>query len=195
MMRPGEPPTRESAENLFQNLFFNDERYDLSEVGRMKFNRRLGRDTIEGEGILSTEDIVDVMKVLIDIRNGNGNVDDIDHLGNRRIRSVGEMAENVSYRYRACRACGARSSRPGRVRRPDAAGHHQCQAGGGRGQGILRFQPAVAVHGPEQPAVGSYPQASRFGARAGRFDPRTRGFRSARRASDALWPCLPDRDP
>ena len=95
MMRPGEPPTRESAENLFQNLFFNDERYDLSEVGRMKFNRRLGRDTIEGPGILSTEDIVDVMRVLIDIRNGNGNVDDIDHLGNRRIRSVGEMAENA----------------------------------------------------------------------------------------------------
>jgi DNA-directed RNA polymerase subunit beta len=95
MMRPGEPPTRESAENLFQNLFFNAERYDLSEVGRMKFNRRLGRDSIEGEGILSTDDIVDVMKVLIDIRNGNGNVDDIDHLGNRRIRSVGEMAENA----------------------------------------------------------------------------------------------------
>jgi len=95
MMRPGEPPTRESAENLFQNLFFNSERYDLSEVGRMKFNRRLGREAIEGEGILSTDDIVDVMKVLIDIRNGNGNVDDIDHLGNRRIRSVGEMAENA----------------------------------------------------------------------------------------------------
>jgi DNA-directed RNA polymerase subunit beta len=95
MMRPGEPPTRESAENLFQNLFFNAERYDLSEVGRMKFNRRLGRESIDGEGILSTEDIVDVMKVLIDIRNGNGNVDDIDHLGNRRIRSVGEMAENA----------------------------------------------------------------------------------------------------
>ena len=95
MMRPGEPPTRESAENLFQNLFFNSERYDLSEVGRMKFNRRLGREAIEGEGVLSTEDIVDVMKVLIDIRNGNGTVDDIDHLGNRRIRSVGEMAENA----------------------------------------------------------------------------------------------------
>ena len=95
MMRPGEPPTRESAENLFQNLFFNEERYDLSEVGRMKFNRRLGRESIDGEGILSTEDIVDVMKVLIDIRNGNGHVDDIDHLGNRRIRSVGEMAENA----------------------------------------------------------------------------------------------------
>ncbi|MDH5354463.1 MAG: DNA-directed RNA polymerase subunit beta [Gammaproteobacteria bacterium] len=95
MMRPGEPPTRESAENLFQNLFFNSERYDLSEVGRMKFNRRLGREEIVGEGVLSTDDIVDVMKVLIDIRNGNGTVDDIDHLGNRRIRSVGEMAENA----------------------------------------------------------------------------------------------------
>ncbi|MFV2032007.1 MAG: DNA-directed RNA polymerase subunit beta, partial [Gammaproteobacteria bacterium] len=95
MMRPGEPPTKDSAENLFQNLFFNPDRYDLSEVGRMKFNRRLGRNTIEGEGTLSTEDIVDAIKVLIDIRNGNGSVDDIDHLGNRRIRSVGEMAENA----------------------------------------------------------------------------------------------------
>ncbi len=94
-MRPGEPPTKDSAENLFQNLFFNPDRYDLSEVGRMKFNRRLGRDSIEGEGTLSTEDIVDAVKVLIDIRNGNGTVDDIDHLGNRRIRSVGEMAENA----------------------------------------------------------------------------------------------------
>jgi len=95
MMRPGEPPTKDSAENLFQNLFFNSDRYDLSEVGRMKFNRRLGREEIEGAGTLSTEDIVDAMKVLIDIRNGNGSVDDIDHLGNRRIRSVGEMAENA----------------------------------------------------------------------------------------------------
>ena len=95
MMRPGEPPTKDSAENLFQNLFFNSERYDLSEVGRMKFNRRLGREEIIGEGTLSTDDIVDAMKVLIDIRNGNGQVDDIDHLGNRRIRSVGEMAENA----------------------------------------------------------------------------------------------------
>jgi DNA-directed RNA polymerase subunit beta len=94
MMRPGEPPTKESAENLFSNLFFSNDRYDLSGVGRMKFNRRLGREEIVGEGILSKEDIVDVLKTLIDIRNGKGTVDDIDHLGNRRIRSVGEMAEN-----------------------------------------------------------------------------------------------------
>jgi len=94
MMRPGEPPTKESAENLFANLFFSSERYDLSAVGRMKFNRRLGRPDSEGDGVLSREDIVDVIKTLVDIRNGFGTVDDIDHLGNRRIRSVGEMAEN-----------------------------------------------------------------------------------------------------
>ena len=95
MMRPGEPPTKEAAEALFQNLFFSFDRYDLSGVGRMKFNRRLGRDETTGPGTLSKEDIVDVVRVLIDIRNGNGQVDDIDHLGNRRIRSVGEMTENV----------------------------------------------------------------------------------------------------
>ncbi|MDO9425149.1 MAG: DNA-directed RNA polymerase subunit beta [Methylobacter sp.] len=94
MMRPGEPPTKDSAENLFQNLFFTDERYDLSTVGRMKFNRRLGRQEITGPGTLTKDDIIDVLKELIDIRNGNGNVDDIDHLGNRRVRSVGEMIEN-----------------------------------------------------------------------------------------------------
>ncbi|WP_019595194.1 DNA-directed RNA polymerase subunit beta [Thioalkalivibrio sp. ALM2T] len=94
VMRPGEPPTKDAAENLFSNLFFSEDRYDLSAVGRMKFNRRVGRDTDEGAGVLSPEDILDVLKVLIDLRNGNGRTDDIDHLGNRRIRSVGEMAEN-----------------------------------------------------------------------------------------------------
>jgi len=94
MMRPGEPPTEDSANNLFKNLFFASERYDLSGVGRMKFNRRLGREDLEGEGILSKEDIVDVVQELVSIRNGHGIVDDIDHLGNRRVRSVGEMAEN-----------------------------------------------------------------------------------------------------
>jgi DNA-directed RNA polymerase subunit beta len=117
MMRPGEPPTKDAAQNLFNNLFFTFERYDLSGVGRMKFNRRVGRKEIVGPGVLydsqyfggrndeeskrlvkelgATSDILDVMKVLIEIRNGRGTVDDIDHLGNRRVRSVGEMAENV----------------------------------------------------------------------------------------------------
>ena len=117
MMRPGEPPTKEAAENLFKNLFFTEERYDLSAVGRMKFNRRLGREEEKGAGIVydgryfslrtddegkqyfnhigdGVSDIIDVLRTLVDIRNGNGIVDDIDHLGNRRVRSVGEMAEN-----------------------------------------------------------------------------------------------------
>lgn len=94
MMRPGEPPTKEAAEALFDNMFFSTDRYDLSAVGRMKFNRSLDIPEGVGTGILSNDDIIGVMKKLIEIRNGRGEVDDIDHLGNRRIRSVGEMAEN-----------------------------------------------------------------------------------------------------
>ncbi|MCE9570757.1 MAG: DNA-directed RNA polymerase subunit beta, partial [Rhodocyclales bacterium] len=92
--RPGEPPTEDAVENLFHGLFYSDERYDLSAVGRMKFNRRVGRDEIEGVGTLSNEDIVAVVRILVELRNGRGEVDDIDHLGNRRVRSVGELAEN-----------------------------------------------------------------------------------------------------
>ncbi|MUV13935.1 DNA-directed RNA polymerase subunit beta [Noviluteimonas gilva] len=120
MMRPGEPPTKDAAENLFHNLFFTFERYDVSAVGRMKFNRRIGRKEVLGPSVLfdrkyfgdykngkdeeaqrliaaqgDTSDILDVIRVLTEIRNGRGVVDDIDHLGNRRVRSVGEMAENV----------------------------------------------------------------------------------------------------
>ena len=101
MMRPGEPPTKDAAQNLFTNLFFVEERYDLSEVGRKKFNARIkgtsmtAEDGNSSEGILNKDDIVSVIKELVSIRNGNGKVDDIDHLGNRRVRSVGEMIENV----------------------------------------------------------------------------------------------------
>jgi len=94
MMRPGEPPTAEAVELLFNRLFFSPDTYDLSRVGRMKFNRRLGRDTIEGPMVLTEEDILDVVGLIVDLRNGRGEVDDIDHLGNRRVRSVGELAEN-----------------------------------------------------------------------------------------------------
>ena len=94
MMRPGEPPTKEAATTLFTNLFFNAERYDLSAVGRMKFNKRLGIEGSEGNSILSDDDILSTLKTLVSIRNGQGTVDDIDHLGNRRIRSVGEMVSN-----------------------------------------------------------------------------------------------------
>jgi len=117
MMRPGEPPTKDAAQNLFYNLFFTFERYDLSSVGRMKFNRRVGRKEVTGAEVLydyryfsergddaakalvakygESSDILEVVKTLCEIRNGRGVTDDIDHLGNRRVRSVGEMAENV----------------------------------------------------------------------------------------------------
>ncbi|MFJ5446257.1 DNA-directed RNA polymerase subunit beta [Methylobacillus methanolivorans] len=114
MMRPGEPPTEEAVQALFEGLFFNEDRYDLSSVGRMKFNRRafpekieertaawlrrfyekVGPQGAEGAGILANDDILAVIAVLIELRNGRGEIDDIDHLGNRRIRSVGELAEN-----------------------------------------------------------------------------------------------------
>jgi DNA-directed RNA polymerase subunit beta len=114
MMRPGEPPTEEAVEALFQGLFYSEERYDLSAVGRMKFNRRAYPETVserapgwlkrfyeqvgargeEGPGTLSNEDILAVIGVLVELRNGRGEIDDIDHLGNRRVRSVGELAEN-----------------------------------------------------------------------------------------------------
>src|SRR5450830_1089578 len=114
MMRPGEPPTEDAVNALFEGLFFNEDRYDLSVVGRMKFNRRAFPERIEdrtaawlrrfyeksgargaeGSGILSNQDILAVVAVLLELRNGRGEIDDIDHLGNRRIRSVGELAEN-----------------------------------------------------------------------------------------------------
>ncbi|MDP2793872.1 MAG: DNA-directed RNA polymerase subunit beta [Sulfurisoma sp.] len=94
MMRPGEPPTEEAVQSLFNGLFYSEERYDLSVVGRMKFNRRVGREAVAGASTLSNEDIVDVIRILVELRNGRGEIDDIDHLGNRRVRSVGELAEN-----------------------------------------------------------------------------------------------------
>ncbi|HQW20336.1 MAG TPA: DNA-directed RNA polymerase subunit beta [Rhodocyclaceae bacterium] len=94
MMRPGEPPTEDAVETLFKGLFYSEDRYDLSAVGRMKFNRRVGREEIEGSNTLSNDDITDVIRILAELRNGRGEIDDIDHLGNRRVRSVGELAEN-----------------------------------------------------------------------------------------------------
>ena len=94
MMRPGEPPTEDAVKTLFNGLFFSEDRYDLSAVGRMKFNRRVSRSELTGAGTLSKEDIVAVIRILVELRNGKGEIDDIDHLGNRRVRSVGELAEN-----------------------------------------------------------------------------------------------------
>ena len=95
MMRPGEPPTEDAVEALFQRLFYSEETYDLSRVGRMKVNSRLGHPGGEaGPMTLTDEDILDTIRVLVELRNGRGQIDDIDHLGNRRVRCVGELAEN-----------------------------------------------------------------------------------------------------
>jgi DNA-directed RNA polymerase subunit beta len=94
MMRPGEPPTEDAVQALFNRLFYSADAYDLSKVGRMKFNRRVGRDEVTGPMTLANEDVLDVIKILVELRNGRGEVDDIDHLGNRRVRCVGELAEN-----------------------------------------------------------------------------------------------------
>ncbi len=94
VMRPGEPPTLESAQNMFQSLFFDSERYDLSAVGRVKMNMRLDLDAADTVRVLRKEDILAVAKALVDLRDGKGEIDDIDHLGNRRVRSVGELMEN-----------------------------------------------------------------------------------------------------
>jgi DNA-directed RNA polymerase subunit beta len=94
VMRPGEPPTLETAEALFHGLFFDSERYDLSSVGRVKMNARLGFETEDSVRVLRKEDILQVVKTLVELKDGKGEIDDIDHLGNRRVRSVGELMEN-----------------------------------------------------------------------------------------------------
>src|SRR5215469_6045485 len=94
VMRPGEPPTLDTAQTMFQSLFFDPERYDLSAVGRVKMNMRLDLDAPDTMRILRKEDVISVIRTLVDLRDGKGEIDDIDHLGNRRVRSVGELMEN-----------------------------------------------------------------------------------------------------
>ena len=114
VMRPGEPPTPETAEALFESLFFDSERYDLSAVGRVKMNMRLGLDTDDSVRVLRREDILSVIKTLVDLKDGKGEIDDIDHLGNRRVRSVGELMEN-QYRIGLLRMERAIKERMGSV--------------------------------------------------------------------------------
>jgi len=94
VMRPGEPPTLETAEALFNSLFFDSERYDLSAVGRVKMNARLNLDAPDTQRVLRKADILAILRTLCDLKDGRGDIDDIDHLGNRRVRSVGELMEN-----------------------------------------------------------------------------------------------------
>jgi DNA-directed RNA polymerase subunit beta len=196
MMRPGEPPTEDAVESLFNRLFYSPDTYDLSRVGRMKFNARVGRDTSEGAMVLSNEDILDVVKILVELRNGRGQVDDIDHLGNRRVRCVGELAEN-QYRSGLARIEKAVKERLGQAETESLMPHDLINSKpiSAALKEFFRRQPALAVHGPDQPLVRDHAQASCLGPGPGRSDPRARRLRGARRASDPLRSRLPDRDP
>ena len=195
VMRPGEPPTLDTAQTMFQSLFFDPERYDLSAVGRVKMNMRLDLDAADTMRVLRKEDILAVMRTLVDLRDGKGEIDDIDHLGNRRVRSVGELMEN-QYRIGLLRMERAIKERMSSVdidtvmpqdlinAKPAAAAVRE----------FFGSSQLVAVHGPDQSAVRDHAQAPSVGARPGRSDARARRLRGARRASDALRPHLPDRD-
>jgi DNA-directed RNA polymerase subunit beta len=171
-LRPGDPPTLESAQKLFQNLFFNPERYDLSKVGRLKLNYKFGLKEPLDNVVLTKKDILETVRYLLGLRDGRGTVDDIDHLGNRRVRSgAHELA---------------------RDRNPDAPRPDQRQAGQRGHQGVLRIQPAFPVHGSDQSALRGDPQAASLRAGSRRIDPGAGRLRSARRAQHPLRPHLSD---
>jgi hypothetical protein len=174
-MRPGEPPTLETAEALFQGLFFDAERYDLSTVGRVKMNARLNisnEDVPDSIRHLRKDDILRIIKVLVELKDGRGEIDDIDHLGNRRVRSVGELMEN-QYRVGLLRMERAIRERMSSVDIDTVMPHDLINA---------------------KPAAAAVPQAAPVGSWTGWSDPRARRLRSARRAPDPLRPHLSDRN-
>jgi DNA-directed RNA polymerase beta subunit len=174
-LRPGDPPTIETATTVFNNLFFNAERYDLSRVGRLKLNHKLNLDVPIDETTLRRDDIVMAVRYLVDLKNGDPDkrVDDIDHLGNRRVRVVGELLEN---QYRV-----------GLVRMERAIKERMSL------QEIEQLMPHDLINSDE-PAFGRDAQAATLGPRAGRADPRAGGFRGSRCARHSLWSDLPGRD-
>ena len=167
VMRPGEPPTRETAEALFNGLFFDSERYDLSAVGRVKMNMRLDLDAPDTMRTLRREDILAVVKTLADLRDGKGEIDDIDHLGNRRVRSVGELMEN-QYRLGLVRMERAIKERMSSVdidtvmphdlinAKPAAAAVREFFGSSQLSQFMDQTNPLVRDH-PQAPPVGAWP--------------------------------------
>ena len=195
MLRPGEPPTLDTAEALFSSLIFDSERYDLSPVGRVKMNMRLGLETDDTLRVLRNEDIVAVVRMLVEIKDGRGEIDDIDHLGNRRVRSVGELMEN-QFRVGLLRMERAVRERMSSVE-IDAAMPHD----------LINAKPVAAAvrefFGSSQLSqfmdqtnpLSEITHKRRLSALGpGRPDPRAGRLRGARRAPDPLRPDLPDRD-
>ena len=195
VMRPGEPPTEETADNLFRGLLFDPERYDLSAVGRVKMNARLGIETDDSVRVLRTEDILAVVKTLVELKDGRGEIDDIDHLGNRRVRSVGELLEN-QYRVGLLRMERAIRERMSSVEIDTVMPHDLINAkpAASAVREFFGSSQLSAVHGPDQPAQRDHSQAPAVRAWPRRPDARTGRIRGPRRASHALWSHLPDRD-
>ena len=171
VMRPGEPPTPETAEALFRGLFFDADRYDLSAVGRVKMNMRLGMDAEDSVRVLRKEDVLRTVKIMCELKDGRGQIDDIDNLGNRRVRSVGELMEN-QYRVGLLRMERAIRERMGSVDIDTVMPHDLINAkpAAAAVREFFGSLAAVAVHGPDQPAVGSDAQAPPVGAWPGRSD-------------------------
>ena len=172
-LRPGDPPTLDTATALFHGMFFDPRKYDFCRVGRLKFNIKLydkNEATDLDKRTLDPDDFYATIRYLLKLRKNIGAVDDIDHLGNRRVRAVGELMEN-QFRIglvRMERAIKEKMSRvPGNVH-GDAARPGQRQAGDGGHPRVLRFVTALAVHGPDQPAVGDHAQAPSLRTWAGR---------------------------
>ena len=201
-LRPGEPVTLEGARKFFENMIFDPKRYDLSSVGRMKLNIKLGFKPEFNQDIftLTLEDMVQIVRYFLKLkydRTGSMRVDDIDHLANRRIRAVGELVENA-FRIglmRLEKIIRERITNSPDITRGAAARAAQHQAGVRRPQGVLRHVAAVAVHGPDQRPGRDHPQAPHLGAGPRRPEPRARRLRGARRPLLALRPHLPHRDP
>ncbi len=195
VMRPGEPPTEDAARALFKSLFFDEERYDLSSVGRVKMNIRLEIVQSDEMRILTRDDIIAVIRTLVESarRSRRGGRHRQSRQPPRAFRGRAD-GEPVSPRPAAHGARHSRADVVRRYRHGDAAGSDQREARECGRARVLRLLAAQPVHGPDEPAVGNYPQAASVRAWAGRLDARARRLRGARRASDALRPHLPDRD-
>ena len=188
--------TRRRRARQLDRLFFSPKRYDLGRVGRYKINQRLGLNRPANETVLTREDFVAIIRYLVELHEGRGHTDDIDHLGNRRIRSVGELIANqFSVGLEPHGAPGQGADVDQHRSREDLARRSGERADGiGRDPGVLRIVAALAVHGPDEPAGRADAQAAAVGPGPGRADARARRIRGARRALLAVRPDVPDRD-
>ena len=172
LLRPGDAPDAQTAKQALERLFFSPKRYDLGRVGRYKINQRLGMNMPADYTVLSKEDFVEIVRYLVELHEGRGHVDDIDHLGNRRIRSVGELIANqfsvgLSRMARLVKERMSINTDPEKISLDDLVNARTVSR---RDSGVLRIVAAVTVHGSNESARRVDAQASSVGARTGRSD-------------------------